>query len=213
MGHGMASKLTEGLVQITAKDYGVIIDLKYGTNDNFTGKQIYQKEEEGCFLHPEAAAKLKKAAELAKEKGFQLKIFDAFRPVDAHRELQKSVSDPKWVSKNISNHSRGVALDLTLATPEGKDLDMGTAFDAFTDLSEHGASVSKEVTKNRKLLRSIMEQAGFTAYEGEWWHYQLPNAREPGKYPYYTDKEAGTGLMSAPATPAKPPENKQTPAK
>ncbi len=81
-----------------------------------------------------------------------------------------------------ANHLTGGAIDLTIANQHGP-LNMGTAFDDFidkarTDYYEHiqnPTQKEKQIKENRKLLKSIMEQAGFTNYPEEWWHYDYGN--------------------------------------
>ncbi|HEU4825959.1 MAG TPA: M15 family metallopeptidase, partial [Dongiaceae bacterium] len=72
----------------------------------------------------------------------------------------------------------GVALDLTLIDAHGRELDMGTDFDALTPRSHHGRTdLSPEAQRNRLLLLGLMTAAGFEFYTNEWWHYQLFGAR------------------------------------
>ncbi len=55
---------------------------------------------------------------------------------------------------------------------------MGTEFDDFRPLAHHGnEQVSEEAQRNRFLLAGVMNIAGFDAIDTEWWHYQLPDAR------------------------------------
>lgn len=182
------------LVEITERDYGVAIDLKYATADNFTGAPIYTKDAR-CFLHEDAAEKLKIAVRLADTQGYRLLILDAFRPSEAQWKLWNHTPDPHFLAdpRKGSPHSRGVAIDLTLTRPDGTPLDMGTAFDAFTPLSHHGhLGVHAQAQRNRLLLMGIMTTAGWDFYRNEWWHYQLLNSRT---YRLYSDTEAGTGIM------------------
>src|SRR3990167_1082549 len=72
------------LVKITASDH-LLIELAYGTTNNFTGEIIYQNPQ--CFLHMDAAQCLEKAQQLAEPLGLRLKILDAFRPVEAQYKL------------------------------------------------------------------------------------------------------------------------------
>lgn len=59
-------------------------------------------------------------------------------------------------------------------------LDFGTQFDCFDPLSGHdGEKISATVNANRQLLKTVMEKAGFKAYDAEWWHFTLAN--EPYK--------------------------------
>jgi len=76
-----------------------------------------------------------------------------------------------------SPHTRGVAVDLTLCTLEGKQLDMGTQFDFFSQRSWHNATgLTEHQKENRQLLRSVMQRAGFEPYSNEWWHYTYSRA-------------------------------------
>ena len=173
----------------------LLIDVRYATADNFTGKPAYSAAK--CYLHPEAAAHLKKAETLAASLGLRLKIFDAFRPLEVQQALWNHTPDPDFLSQpgvGSTPHCRGVAIDLTLVDKQGNELDMGTAFDAFTPLSHHASTeISPSAQQNRFTLLGIMTAAGWDFYRNEWWHYQLFNARQ---YPALTDKEAQTGMVS-----------------
>ncbi len=183
------------LVEILEKELNIVIDLKYGTADNFTGKPVYRKQT--CYLHTEALEKFKKAIDIAAKLGFRFKVFDAYRPTEAQQILWDHTPDPSFLAPpdKGSAHSRGVAIDLTLVYSSGKELDMGTEFDAFTPLSFHGVTqgISIDAQKNRLVLLGIMSAAGWDFYKNEWWHYQLFDAR--AKYQLISDADAGTGLM------------------
>lgn len=172
----------------------LLIDIRYATADNFTGAPVYKSGK--CFLHPEAAEKIERAVGLAKPLGLTLKIFDAFRPIEVQQALWNHTPDPEFLSEpgvGSTPHCRGVAVDLTLVDKNGKELDMGTAFDAFTPLSHHGnQEIPAAAQQNRHLLMGIMTTAGWDFYRNEWWHYQLFNARS---YPVIAESEAKTGLL------------------
>ena len=181
------------LVTITEQDHGVLLDLKYATSNNFTGHPVYTRA--GCYLHPAAEALLKRAVELAGDMGYRFRIFDAFRPSEAQWALWNHTPDDEFLSnpRRGSPHSRGVAVDLTLVGKNGKDLDMGTAFDLFSPLSHHGKREhSAEVQKNRALLLGIMTACGWDCYLKEWWHYQLFH---PRTYPLISDKTLDERMM------------------
>ncbi len=182
------------LVEITPPEYDVVLEIAYATPHNFTGAPVYARA--GCFLHTDAAACLKQAIHYAGELGYRIKIFDAFRPTEAQQKLWDHTPDPDFLCppERGSPHSRGVAVDLTLLDADGHELDMGTAFDAFTPDSHHGAAaISDEAKRNRLLLLGIMTSGGWDFYRNEWWHYQLFNARQ--NYPVFSDAEAGTEMM------------------
>jgi D-alanyl-D-alanine dipeptidase len=60
-------------------------------------------------------------------------------------------------------------------------LDLGTGIDEFAAGDRltitHEARLCREgglspvACANRRLLRAVMTEAGFTPYEGEWWHF------------------------------------------
>ncbi|MDA0781942.1 MAG: D-alanyl-D-alanine dipeptidase [Rickettsiales bacterium] len=182
------------LIEIKPEEYNVQTDIVYATDRNVTGKAIYKNGY--CFLHTDAAAALKKASEFANKIGYKIKIFDAFRPLEAQWALWNKFPDPEFVSdpqNGVTPHCRGIAVDMTLVDANLKELDMGTEFDAFTPLSHHGnQEVSIEAQKNRYVLMGIMAVSGWKHNPNEWWHYQLPFHE---KYKKYTDIEAKTCII------------------
>jgi D-alanyl-D-alanine dipeptidase len=159
--------------------FDVELDIRYATTNNVTGQKIY--DQPISFLHQDAASALKTAIELAKIQGLRLKLFDTFRPIAAQEFLFEKFPNGGFVSNPKTGsvpHCRGVAVDLTLIDEAGKELDMGTDFDNFTDLAKHGSTaISAAAQKNRYILFGIMMTAGWDFYRQEWWHYQLFNPR------------------------------------
>lgn len=182
------------LVQITPETHNVLISLAYATPDNFTGKPIYKKSL--CFLNREAEEGLQKAIDILESLGLRLKIWDAFRPLEGQQRLFDHTPDPMYVSHPQTGtcpHCRGTAIDLTLVDAFGHELEMGTPFDDFRALAHHGNDqVSKKAQYNRLLLAGVMSIAGFQPIQSEWWHYQLPNAKE---FPLLTEAQLQTGMM------------------
>jgi D-alanyl-D-alanine dipeptidase len=185
--------MAAALNEIAPPAFGLFVDLRYASADNLTGKPIYRRA--GCYLHPDAAAPLGRAIELARPLGLRLRVFDAYRPAAAQWALWNHLPDPDFIAdpRGGSHHSRGVAVDLTLATPDGAALDMGTGFDAITPKSYHAdLTVSREAQKNRLLLLGLMSAAGWDFYAKEWWHYQL---FQPRRYPLIDDGAEAPALM------------------
>ena len=166
--------------EISSND-GVILDLRYATTDNFTGKVIYNCPR--CFLRPEVATSIKQLQkDISKRYGWSLKLFDCYRPRPAQQMLWDIVPDPNYVTppNKGSMHNRGLALDLTIVDKTGKELDMGTAFDffgseAYYDYTNHNA----EILRNRRVLRKLMELHGFTGIRTEWWHFSNTSITYP----------------------------------
>jgi zinc D-Ala-D-Ala dipeptidase len=167
------------LVEITESSHNIVLDMRYATANNFTNEVIYNTSR--CFLHVDALMKLEKAIELAAQHGYRFKILDAYRPQAAQEKLWSICPDPNYIAPPArgSNHTRGVAVDLTLIDHQGQELDMGTPFDSFQEASHHGTlALSSEASRNRYLLLGIMMSAGWDCYMNEWWHYQLFKAQE-----------------------------------
>ncbi|MFC0407483.1 D-alanyl-D-alanine dipeptidase [Roseomonas elaeocarpi] len=169
------------LVPIREED-GVLLDLRYATADNLAGRPIFQRAV--ALLLPEARERLLHASRMAIALGYRLKVFDAFRPIEAQWVLWHAVEDKRFVSDPRLGglHPRGAAVDLTLVeAASGRELPMGTAFDAVEEASAHGRTdIPVEDQRNRALLLGLMTAAGWDHYRLEWWHYQLPDAR---RYP------------------------------
>ncbi|NMO15260.1 D-alanyl-D-alanine dipeptidase [Pyxidicoccus fallax] len=171
---------TQPLVEAKALVPDLVEDLRYATEDNFLKKKVYP-DTARCLLLPESALRLKKAAEVLRSKGYRLKVYDCYRPRAVQYEMWKIMPVPGYVAdpKKGSNHNRGGAVDLTLVTMEGKDVEMPTPFDTFSKEAHHGYEGGTEASrKHREILREAMVGAGFTINRMEWWHYDLPDARK-----------------------------------
>lgn len=148
-------------------------DLKYATEDNFTGKVIYDFQD--AYLRYGTVKKLKAVSADLAEMGMYLKIWDGFRPVSAQFTLWEVCPDPTYVAnpnKGYSSHSRGNTLDVTLVDAEGREVEMPTAFDDFSPLADREYSdCTADAANHAELLEILMEKHGFSAYFGEWWHY------------------------------------------
>ena len=179
------------LIEITEESHNIIIDMPYADHRNFTGKPVYNKS---CvLLHKDAELKFQKAIEQAKHLNLKFIIFDAYRPPKAQFVFWEHSPNPDFLAnphKRGSPHSRGVALDVSLADiTTNEPLDMGTPFDSFLPESWHANfNVSIEAQKNRLMLAGIMLNAGFDNYSHEWWHYQFFNSYD---YPLLDDERLG----------------------
>jgi D-alanyl-D-alanine dipeptidase len=157
-------------------------DLRYASTNNFMHRMMYPAGTKVSYLRDSVVSALRKAAAIFRKDGYGIKVFDAYRPYAVTVLFWDLVKDERYVANPAkgSGHNRGTAIDLTLYDLKtGKEVDMGTGFDNFTDSAHHSfAALPKQVSENRKYLRSTMESAGFKALETEWWHYFLPNAEQ-----------------------------------
>ena len=83
-----------------------------------------------------------------------------------------------------SSHSRGSAIDLTLLDMKtGKEVDMGSPFDLFSEVSHPDyRGVTQEQYENRMLLQHVMVRNGFLPLDCEWWHFVLKDEPYPDTY-------------------------------
>ncbi|OUD36615.1 M15 family metallopeptidase [Flavobacterium sp. FPG59] len=151
-----------------------VYDMKYATDDNFLKAKVYDCSE--CFLRLKTVKALVKANNKLAQKGYKIKIYDCYRPLDIQKKMWEIVPNPKYVAnpKTGSIHNRGGAVDISLVTLQGEAVDMGTDFDFFGEKASHlYQDLPKNVLQNRKLLKSVMISAGFNSFDSEWWHYNL----------------------------------------
>ena len=193
-----------GFVSVGDAIPDVLLDIRYYSSFNFIGERIDGYEEPVALVTREAAQALKEVSNEAMERGFRLRIFDAYRPqkaVDHFVRWAKDLKDirmkaffyPGLEKKDIiprgyiaehSGHSRGSTVDLTLFDMmTQQDLDMGGMFDFFGELSHPDyPGISEVQHANRMLLQKIMVKHGFRPLETEWWHFTLGNEPWPDTY-------------------------------
>nr|WP_243739672.1 M15 family metallopeptidase [Algoriphagus boseongensis] len=189
---------SQGLIDIQVVDPSIKVELKYSTEDNFFGKDVYG-DLTRCYLQPEVAERVKKAQEELKKThpNLTLLIYDGVRPLSVQQILWDSLDKPDSIKplyvadpKIGGLHNYGVAVDLTIFDEEsGKPLDMGTAYDyfgypAYPDreiqmLAE--GKITRAQVANREILRKVMKGAGFTGIGSEWWHFNAFSRKEAGE--------------------------------
>jgi zinc D-Ala-D-Ala dipeptidase len=160
------------LTEIRKLDTTIILDIRYATTNNFTGKQVY--EEARFFLRNESAIKILEVQKELKELGLSLKIFDGYRPLSVQKKFWEIMPDERYVAdpKKGSRHNRGMAVDLTLADKNGNEIPMPTPYDDFTEkASRNYMDLPAQIIINRKFLEDIMVKYGFTGFPTEWWHF------------------------------------------
>ena len=179
-------------------------EIRYHSSYNFIGERVDGYEEPCALITLEAARALKAAGNEFFVMGYQLKIFDAYRPATAVRhfvlwgiedqdlrmkpffypDLEKQELFSKGYIAKQSSHSRGSAVDLTLLDMKtGKEVDMGSPFDFFSEISHPDyKGITTEQYDNRMLLRKVMMRHGFEPYDCEWWHFVLKDEPYPDTY-------------------------------
>ena len=171
---------THNLKEVKFSENNIIEKMAYADTANFIHQKIYGCAK--CYLVPAASDSLLSANKAANKIGYNLVIYDCYRPKKYQAIMYKIVNNPAFVANPSkgSNHNKGCAIDISLADKNGNELDMGTAFDDFTEKAHfQSSSISNEAKQNRILLRNIMTKAGFTAYDNEWWHFNFVKKEYP----------------------------------
>ncbi|CAM3593099.1 M15 family metallopeptidase [Zobellia roscoffensis] len=175
-------KLTDTtFVRLADFSDGFGYELRYATKNNFLKEKVYECAE--CYTRVKTAKALLKVNEEFKKSGVRIKFFDCYRPNSVQYKMWKIVPNPQYVAnpKKGSIHNKGGAVDITLESLDGEELDMGTDFDFFGKRAYHdNFDLPKEILANRKLLKETMEKYGFWSTRTEWWHYNLDGAH---RYP------------------------------
>ena len=189
--------LPEGFIKLNDIDSTIIVDLKYNTKSNFTGKTVRGYKSNTAILSNEASNALINAQNDFKKLGYSLILFDAYRPqsaVDFFFEWSKDLNDT--INKNSyypninksqlfaqgyiakkSGHSRGSTVDVSLVDLSTmKQIDMGSIYDYFgIRSSTFYPNISDSQKNNRMILYNVMINNGFKNYSKEWWHFTLEN--------------------------------------
>ncbi len=170
-----------GYVNVAEKDSSILVSLMYARDDNFMGRCLYDDLRE-AYLHKDAIDPLLKAQQIlrAKHPDYRLIIFDAARPMHIQQQMWNAVKGTRQ-QNYVSNpahggglHNYGLAVDISIVNAKGDTIPMGTKVDhlgreAHTDYT----AISSEALQNRRLLISVMREAGFRSLPSEWWHFNL----------------------------------------
>ena len=182
----------------------IVQEIRYYSTYNFIGDRIDGYEEPCALLTIEAARSLKAASYEVFVQGYRFKVFDAYRPACAvkhfvlwgiedqdirmkpyfYPELEKQELFAKGYIAKMSGHSRGSTIDLTLLDMRtGKEVDMGSPFDLFSEISHPDCrEITEEQYENRMILQKVMVRNGFEPIDCEWWHFTLKNEPYPNTY-------------------------------
>lgn len=193
-----------GFVLLSDQIPQIIQEIRYFSTYNFIGDRIDGYEEPCAVLTREAARALKSVSNEMIVRGFRLKVFDAYRPACAVKHfvlwgiedqdirmkpyfypgLEKQELFAKGYIAKLSSHSRGSTVDLTLLDMKtGKEVDMGSPFDFFGEISHPDCrGVTEEQYANRMMLQKVMVRNGFKPLDCEWWHFTLEGEPYPDTY-------------------------------
>jgi len=182
----------ENVVALSPPVSTIRVHLAYSTSDNFLNEDVYG-ELEACYLRREVVEMLTTAQTLLEEKkkGYHLITYDCLRPRSVQYKmwrLVKGTKEEEYVAdpEKGSIHNFGAAVDVSIVDQGGNPLDMGTPFDYFGDLAQpryedrflKEGLLTHTQLENRRLLRTVMEEAGFQTIPEEWWHFNAFSPEE-----------------------------------
>lgn len=152
----------------------IYVELRYATENNFTGVKIYDFTE--AYLRYGTVKKLAQVQKELKQQGYSLKIWDAYRPFEAQQKLWEVYPDPNYVANpanGMRRHNLGGTVDITMVAADGSIIPMPSEFDDFSLKADRNYSDidNEEAVNNVMILQKAMENNGFTGYQGEWWDY------------------------------------------
>jgi D-alanyl-D-alanine dipeptidase len=166
-------------VDIRSVDPTIAIDLRYATQNNVAHRPLYPPGTV-ALVRASVAERLAVAQKYLKEKGYGLKIWDAYRPQSTQEKLWQATHNRSYVADPSggvgSMHTRGAAVDATLVDSSGRDIPMPTDFDSFTPAALLQYQGSDQLVRtNLKLLQKAMAHGGFYGLRTEWWHFCAPD--------------------------------------
>lgn len=164
------------LVDIRSVNTMIALVIRYATTNNFLKRKLYPVAR--CVLRGAAASRLSQVQKDLAKKGLGLKVYDCYRPLSVQKQMWQALPNPNYVANpaNGSRHNRGSAVDVTLVDGKGKELEMPTGFDDFTERAYRDYNgASDRAKKNRKQLEDAMKKYGFIPLATEWWHFDAPD--------------------------------------
>ncbi len=163
------------LIDIRSVNNKIAIDIRYATTNNFLKRKLYPVAR--CVLRGAAARTLSQVQDDLVKQGLGLKVYDCYRPLSVQKQMWGVLPDNRYVANPTqgSRHNRGAAVDVTLVDRNGRELEMPTGFDDFTErASRDYMGASPQALKNRQLLENAMKKYGFIPLPTEWWHFDAP---------------------------------------
>jgi D-alanyl-D-alanine dipeptidase len=181
-------------VDVREQAPSVILDIRYATPNNFTGKSVYPVAR--CLLRRDAAMRLIRVQDRLQKQGYRLVVLDCYRPLSIQKRFWELMPDERYVADPVkgSRHNRGAAVDVTLADSTGRELAMPTKYDDFSEAAHRGNQKwNPEVARNSLILENAMKIEGFEPFPTEWWHYDAPGWERYPVSDFPLEKSRGCG--------------------
>lgn len=173
-------KETTDLVDIKEINPKIIVNLRFSGTKNVAGMKIYPFSK--CYLRKNTAEKLNNVQKELEKMELNLMVSDAYRPLSIQKKMWELSPDDRLFANRENGvlHATGAAVDVTLLTKDGTEINMGSIFDEFSPRAEIGNS---DIPQNAQIFRVILSQTmakcGFVGNDNQWWHF---NDSEISKY-------------------------------
>ena len=191
----VAAQAAIPLVNIKSVDPTILIELRYAGRNNLAGHPLYPLGT-AALVRPEVAIRLAAAQAFLRRYQFQLKIWDAYRPVAVQIKLWQAAHNNDYVANPEAGagslHSWGVAVDATLVDTWNRPVLMPSDFDDFTPAAMwRYVGPHADVRAHVHLLQIAMRTAGFWGLRTEWWHFTIADWQK-----YLPNQTARTAQVS-----------------
>ena len=154
--------------------------------------------------------------------GFRLLIVEGYRPASLQRlyfdeyKIELRLAYPQWTDERVhveaskyvsppevAPHGTGGAVDLTLCTAAGDELDLGTEVNDSPEASGNrcftaSRDISTDARRNRQTLVAALSEAGLVNYPTEWWHWSFGD-----RYWAFSTKAASTRYAAVATVPTR----------
>ncbi|MFF4398764.1 M15 family metallopeptidase [Streptomyces sp. NPDC001480] len=172
-----------------------LVDVRF---DGSLAVDARRADDTGAFAHLREGVvnRLLSAQELLPD-GMRLLFVEGYRPPPLQRRYFERYADelradnPHWTPvrvreaasryvspPEIAPHSAGAAVDLTLLSADGRELDMGTRVNANPEESDGACytdaeNIGPEARAHRRVLGAALTAVGLVNYPTEWWHWSF----------------------------------------
>lgn len=109
----------------------------------------------------------------AEYRGQLRKLHPEWSGEELHQSASRYVAPP-----DVAPHTTGGAVDITLCSTDGVELDLGTRVNASPEESDGACytdapGLPPVARHHRQLLRDALQATGFVNYPTEWWHWSV----------------------------------------
>ncbi|NBQ90704.1 MAG: D-alanyl-D-alanine dipeptidase [Betaproteobacteria bacterium] len=164
---------------------GIVVDIRYAGPSNFAGRNLYAGLDCAWLRRPAAQGLARAAQWLSTSRpGHRLLVLDALRPQRVQEAIWQDVRGTHMAAYFAepvrgSIHSFGMAVDVTMLDPQGRECDMGSGYDEMNERSHPSlesrhlalGELRAEHLVERGWLYAAMAEGGFVGISTEWWHF------------------------------------------